>query len=57
MGIEFAQVSNNNAPRVVDEANIYQISSMLRDVVQYGTGRKARVLGRNDIAGKTGTTN
>lgn len=57
LGIEFTQVSNNNAPRVVDEANIYQINSMLRDVVQRGTGRKARVLGRKDIAGKTGTTN
>jgi penicillin-binding protein 1A len=31
--------------------------SMLRDVIQYGTARKARVLARNDIAGKTGTTN
>jgi penicillin-binding protein 1A len=30
---------------------------MLRDVIQQGTARKARVLGRRDIAGKTGTTN
>jgi penicillin-binding protein 1A len=30
---------------------------MLRDVIQKGTGRKAKVLGRNDLAGKTGTTN
>ena len=30
---------------------------MMRDVIQRGTGRKARVLGRTDLAGKTGTTN
>ena len=57
LGIEFTQVQNNNAVRVVDEANVYQISSMLRDVIERGTGRKARVLERKDIAGKTGTTN
>ena len=30
---------------------------MLRDVIKYGTGRRALSLSRNDIAGKTGTTN
>ena len=30
---------------------------MLKDVVKEGTDRRARVLGRNDLAGKTGTTN
>jgi penicillin-binding protein 1A len=30
---------------------------MLSDVIQHGTGRRARVLGRKDLAGKTGTTN
>ena len=30
---------------------------MLRDVIQRGTGRRARSLERADIAGKTGTTN
>ena len=30
---------------------------MLQDVILYGTGRAAQVLGRSDIAGKTGTTN
>jgi penicillin-binding protein 1A len=33
------------------------MNSMLRDVIQWGTGRKAKVLNRFDIAGKTGTTN
>jgi penicillin-binding protein 1A len=30
---------------------------MMQDVVRRGTGRRAMVLGRNDLAGKTGTTN
>ena len=30
---------------------------MMRDVIQHGTGRKARVLKRPGLAGKTGTTN
>ena len=45
------------APRVLAADNAYQISSMLRDVVRYGTGRKALKLGRKDLGGKTGTTN
>jgi penicillin-binding protein 1A len=46
-----------SAPRVLDPRVAYIIDSMLRDVVQHGTGRRARALGRTDIAGKTGTTN
>nr|MBP8177327.1 penicillin-binding protein 1A [Xanthomonadales bacterium] len=45
------------APRVADERNVYLVSSLLRDVVRRGTGRGALVLGRNDLGGKTGTTN
>jgi penicillin-binding protein 1A len=33
------------------------MNSMLRDVIHRGTGKRARALGREDIAGKTGTTN
>ena len=44
------------APRVVDERNMFVMHSMLRDVIQHGTGRRARSLNRPDIAGKTGTT-
>jgi len=47
----------NISPRVIDAQNIWLMNSMLRDVVRYGTGRKAMALGRNDLAGKTGTTN
>lgn len=45
------------AVRAIDERNAFLISSMLRDVVKRGTGRAAMALGREDLAGKTGTTN
>jgi penicillin-binding protein 1A len=45
------------AKRVVEPQVAYIIDSMLKDVVKKGTGRKALSLGRNDLAGKTGTTN
>lgn len=46
-----------HAPRVVTARNVWLMTSMMRDVIQRGTGVKARVLGRSDLAGKTGTTN
>jgi len=49
--------SSSTAPRVIDEQNAYLIRSMMMDVVRRGTGIKAMQLGRNDLAGKTGTTN
>jgi penicillin-binding protein 1A len=45
------------APRAMDGRISYQISSMLRDVVLRGTGTAAKVLGREDVGGKTGSTN
>jgi penicillin-binding protein 1A len=45
------------APRKVDERNAFLITTLLRDVVMRGTGRTAMVLERNDLGGKTGTTN
>lgn len=45
------------APRAIDPRVAYQLVSMMRDVVQRGTGTPARVLGREDVAGKTGSTN
>ena len=48
---------NPIAPRVLDERNAFLMNSMLRDVVQRGTGYRAgRELERTDLAGKTGTT-
>lgn len=47
----------NRAPQVLTPQNVWLMTSMMQDVIQRGTGRKARVLGRTDLAGKTGTTN
>lgn len=45
------------AVRVISETNAYQTVSMLQDVIRMGTATAARKLQRNDLAGKTGTTN
>ncbi|HUV23368.1 MAG TPA: penicillin-binding protein 1A [Gammaproteobacteria bacterium] len=45
------------APRVITAQNAYIMRSIMREVVQRGTAVRAKVLGRKDIAGKTGTTN
>ena len=45
------------AKRVLNEQSAFLIDSMLKDVIQRGTGVKAKALGRTDLAGKTGTTN
>lgn len=45
------------AEQVLDERTAYIMTSMLQDVIKRGTGRRALAMGRNDIAGKTGTTN
>ena len=49
--------SARRAPRVLEARNAWLMYSLMRDVIKRGTGRKARVLERGDIAGKTGTTN
>ena len=45
------------AERVISADNAFVMTSMMKDVVRYGTGAAAAALGRTDIAGKTGTTN
>ena len=45
------------APRVIDSRNAFIMRSIMREVIQRGTATRAKVLGRSDIAGKTGTTN
>ena len=52
-----SDIGINSAQRVISEANVYQMDSMLKDVIKLGTGRRALVLERRDLAGKTGTTN
>ncbi|WP_373001375.1 penicillin-binding protein 1A [Marinobacter sp.] len=43
--------------RLADERAVFILHSMMQDVIRLGTGRRALALGRDDIAGKTGTTN
>src|SRR5206468_11858735 len=43
--------------RVIDTRNAFIMDSMMHDVMRYGTGARAMVLGRQDLAGKSGTTN
>ncbi len=46
------------AERIVTAQNAFLINDMMRDVVRRGTGRRAYMeLQREDIAGKTGTSN
>ncbi|AZZ94401.1 PBP1A family penicillin-binding protein [Hahella sp. KA22] len=47
----------NIAPPIADPRSVYILNSILQDVIKRGTGTKALSLGRNDLAGKTGTTN
>lgn len=41
---------------VIDPGTCYLVTSMMQDVIRYGTGRRASAMGR-PLAGKTGTTN
>ena len=43
--------------RAIDPRNAFVMTTLLRDVVSYGTATRAQSLGRRDLAGKTGTTN
>ena len=45
------------AERTLEPRVAYIMHSILQDVVRRGTGVRAMKLGRNDLAGKTGTTN
>jgi penicillin-binding protein 1A len=48
---------NQEGTRVLDARNAWITDSMLRDVARVGTAAQAsRLLGRTDLAGKTGTT-
>ncbi len=51
------QSAEEGAERVIDARNAFIMTSMLQDVVKMGTATRAKKLGRDDLAGKTGTTN
>jgi penicillin-binding protein 1A len=50
-------VAGVDAERAIDPRNAFIMTTLLRDVIAFGTGARAQVLGRKDLAGKTGTTN
>jgi penicillin-binding protein 1A len=45
------------APLVIEARNDYLVTSLMKDVILRGTGSAAKALGREDLAGKTGSTN
>ncbi len=45
------------APRVISADDAFIMTSMMHSVITSGTGQRALVLKRDDLAGKTGTTN
>ncbi len=50
-------IAGDTAERVIDPRNAFIMTTMMRDVVRGGTAVRAMQLGRQDLAGKTGTTN
>jgi len=49
--------AKNLAPQIIRPQVAYLLADMMADVIRRGTGIGARVLNRDDLAGKTGTTN
>lgn len=48
---------NREATRAITAANAFLITSTLQDGIRIGTSTRAKILGRSDLAGKTGTSN
>ncbi|WP_092820208.1 penicillin-binding protein PBP1a [Acinetobacter kookii] len=55
--LDEAKSQYRQAQRVLKSSSAYDMANILRDVIQHGTGRAALRIGRDDIGGKTGTTN
>jgi penicillin-binding protein 1A len=49
--------AGKRAAPIISAANAFIMTDMMGDVIRRGTGRRALALGRDDLAGKTGTTN
>jgi penicillin-binding protein 1A len=47
----------NLAPQILRPQIAFLLADMMADVIKRGTGQRARTLNRDDIAGKTGTSN
>ena len=50
-------IAGDSAEQTLDPRNVFIMNSLMRDVIKVGTATKALSLGRQDLAGKTGTTN
>ena len=50
-------LTNEETPRIIDPRNAFIMNSLLKEVINTGTARKAKIIKRSDLAGKTGTTN
>jgi penicillin-binding protein 1A len=57
MAVAEPRRAGDEALRVLDPRNAFIIDNMMQDVTRHGTAARAARLGRNDLAGKTGTTN
>lgn len=51
------QSKYRQAQRILKSSSAFEMANILRDVIQHGTGRAALKIGREDLGGKTGTTN
>lgn len=49
--------AGEDAERTIDARNAFIMTTIMRDVVRFGTAARAMQLKRQDLAGKTGTTN
>jgi penicillin-binding protein 1A len=59
-GVEvYAQkpTSSADVEQIIDPRNAFIMSGLLRETIRRGTATRAQSLGRQDVAGKTGTTN
>jgi penicillin-binding protein 1A len=56
-GVEEATDEYELPEQAISPQNAFLMQDMLKHVITSGTGRRALVLERNDLAGKTGTTN
>lgn len=56
-GVPSSESVPPSAEQIIDPRTSYILTSMLQDVITRGTGRRALALQRDDLAGKTGTTN
>jgi penicillin-binding protein 1A len=55
-GVGLIYTATPDVTVAITPENRFLMYSMMKDVINYGTGRRARSLERSDLAGKTGTT-